>query len=291
LPEYDGYGSRLESRRDRAAARARTRRNAAIAVSVSLILVVVLAAGGWLIYRRVQAGHRPKYKTYVVTLPEGLTLKETATKFAQATKGSISETEFMAAATAGGYDYAFLKGAESGNLEGFLFPNTYNVESNTTARQAIDMMLTEFKKETDDLEWSRAASLGVTPYQVVTAGSIIEKEVKFAEERPLVASVIYNRLKQKMKLGMCSTVLYALGYWKPKLSDKDTQVDSPYNTYRIDGLPPAPICNPGFESIRAALYPASTNNIYFLVTSADGHQSFTADYKQFAAWKAQQNKK
>jgi UPF0755 protein len=290
LPEYDEHNSRLERRRERAAFRARRRRNTAIAVSVSLILVVVLGLGGWLAYTKVRAGRKPHFKTYAVTLPEGLNNKETARKFDEATGGSISTASFESALRTGNYDYSFLRGAD-GNLEGFLFPNTYEVTSQTSAHAAVDMLLREYRRKTSGLEWSRTASLGVTPYQTVIIASIIEKEVKFPGERPLVSSVIYNRLKKNMKLGMDSTVVYALGQWKPRLSNKDLEVDSPYNTYRISGLPPAPICNPGFESLRAALYPAATDYIYFLVTSSDGHQSFTADYKQFEAWKAQQNKK
>jgi len=269
----------------------RHRRRGAIAVAVSLIVIVGLALGGWFTLKKLRAEHKPTYRTYRVTVPEGLTLKATAEKFAAATSGSITAARFIEATRSGGYKYSFLEGAPAGNLEGYLFPNTYEVTSQTTARQAVDMMLKSFGRETDDLDWSRAAALGVSRYQVVIAASIIEKEVKFAEERPLVASVIYNRLKKNMKLGMCSTVLYALGEWKPKLSITDTQVDSPYNTYRIDGLPPGPICNPGFESISAALNPAATNYIFFLVTSADGHQSFTADSKQFEQWKAEQDRK
>jgi UPF0755 protein len=290
LPEDSEHISRLERRRERGAMRARRRRNIAIAASVSVILLVVLSLGGWIVYSRVRAGRKPASKTYAVTLPEGLTNRETARKYDTATSGSISTVDFERALKAGGFDYSFLNGT-GGNLEGFLFPNTYDVTSQTGAHYAIDMLLKEFEKKTSDLEWSRAASLGVTQYQIVIIASIIEKEVKYSQERPLVASVIYNRLKKNMKLGMCSTVIYALGQWKPKLTDKDLQVDSPYNTYRISGLPPAPICNPGFESIRAALYPASTDYVYFLVTSSDGHQSFTADYKQLEAWKAKQNKK
>jgi UPF0755 protein len=290
LPEDYERMSRLERRREGEAARTHLRRNISITVSVSVILLVVLSLGGWIVYTRVKAGRKPAYKAYAVTLPEGLTNKETAGRFDTATRGSINTVEFERALKARGFDYSFLNGT-GGNLEGFLFPNTYDVTSQTSAHAAIDVLLKEFEKKTDDLEWSRAASRGVTPYQIVIIASIIEKEVKYSQERPVVASVIYNRLKKNMKLGMCSTVIYALGQWKPKLSNKDLEVDSPYNTYRISGLPPAPICNPGFESIRAALYPANTDYVYFLVTSSDGHQSFTADYKQFEAWKAQQNKK
>jgi UPF0755 protein len=289
LPEYDRHARRLESRRERAAERSHRRRRAAIAVSISLIVLVALAVGGLFAYAKLRGPEKPRYKTYKVTFPEGLNDKEVGRRLEQATMGSITAAEFSSALVAGGFDYSFLRGA-GGNLEGFLFPDTYEVTSQTTARQAVDAMLKDYQRKTSDLEWDRAAALGVTPYQVVTIASIIEKEVSRPEERSLVASVIYNRLNKKMRLGMCSTVIYALGEWKPSLSIKDTQVDSPYNTYRIDGLPPGPICNPGFESLRAALYPASTDYVYFILTGPDGKTSFTADYKQFENWKNQQNK-
>lgn len=290
MPEYDENTSRLEKRRLQTEHRAARRRNIAVALSAAVVVLVVLGLGGWLIYQKVHAKPKPVARVYKVVIPEGLNNKEVAKRFDEATNGSVSEARFTAATKTGAYQYPFLTGA-NGNLEGFLFPNTYEVTSLTRAHTAVDMMLKDFKEETGSLEWGRAAQLGVTPYQIVTVASIIEEEVKIPEERPLVASVVYNRLKKNMKLGMCSTVLYALGEWKPRLSNADLQVDSPYNTYKIDGLPPGPICNPGFESIRAALYPASTDYLYFLLTSADGHSSFTADYAQFQRWKDEQNKK
>ncbi|PKQ28650.1 MAG: endolytic transglycosylase MltG [Candidatus Anoxymicrobium japonicum] len=290
LPERGDCGSRVERRRERSLKKAQRRRATAIAFSVSLILIVLLGAGGWVIYRRASARRGPTPRTYAVTLPEGLNATETGERFEEATNGSIKAAEFSRALKAGGYDYSFLKGTK-GNLEGFLFPNTYQVTSTTTARETVDKLLCDFKKETDDLEWNRAAELGVTPYQIVIIASLIEKEVKLSTERPLVASVIYNRLKKNMKLGMCSTVLYALGQWKPKLTNKDIEVDSPYNTYKINGLPPGPICNPGFESIRASLFPATTDYLYFILTGPEGSHSFTSDYRQFDIWKNEQNKK
>jgi UPF0755 protein len=216
-------------------------------------------------------------------------VKQTAERFSTATRGSITAAGFEEAAGSGGYGYSFLEGVPEGNLEGYLFPNTYEVTSLTTARQAINMMLRSFARETRDLDWDKAASPGLSRHQAVITASIIEKEVKFADERPLVASVVYNRLGKSMRLGMCSTVIYALGEWKPELTEKDTQVDSPYNTYRIDGLPPGPICSPGYESLSAALNPSATDYLFFLVTSQDGHHSFTADYAQFEKWKAERN--
>jgi len=289
LPEYDEQPGRLDRRRALAARRASRRRKTAVALSAAVVILVVLGVAGWLVYQKVQAGHKPTARAYTAVFPEGLNNKEVAKRFGEETKGSINEAEFLAATRTGVYNYSFLAGA-NGNLEGFLFPNTYDVTSLTTAHQAVNMMLSDFHKETADLEWSRAAQLGVTPYQIVTVASIIEKEVKVPEERPMVASVIYNRLKKKMKLEMCSTVIYSLGQWKAKLSDQDLQVSSPYNTYKVDGLPPGPICNPGFESIRAALFPASTDYLFFILTNPDGHHSFTADYAQFLRWKGQQSK-
>ena len=291
MPEYDEFTSRVERRKMQAGRRAAHRRNVAIALSLGVIVLVVLVVAGWLIYRKVNAVHKPVARNYTVVLPEGLNNKEVAARFDEETNGSVKAAQFTAATRTYSYKYPFLKGG-NGNLEGFLFPNTYDVTSMTSAHTAVQMMLKDFGKETDSLEWSRAAQLGVTPYQIVTIASIIEKEVKIPEERPLVASVIYNRLKKNMKLGMCSTVLYALGEWKPKLTDKDLQVDSPYNTYKIDGLPPGPINSPGKSAIEAALSPADGTWIYWVVVNpVTGETKFAStlaehqtNVAQFQAW-------
>ncbi len=285
---YEEAHNRTRRRQERELAR-RHRIRGAVVVAVLVAAVVAFSVGGWLVLRKLRSKPGPKSATYRVTVPEGLTVKQTAERFAAATKGSITAAAFEEAAGSGGYVYGFLEGVPEDSLEGYLFPNTYEVTSLTTPRQAVEMMLRSFARETRDLDWNRAASLGLSRHQAVTTASIIEKEVKFANERPLVASVVYNRLGKNMKLGMCSTVIYALGEWKPRLTEKDTQVDSPYNTYRIDGLPPGPICSPGYESLSAALNPSTTDYLFFLVTSQDGHHSFTADYAQFEKWKADRN--
>jgi peptidoglycan lytic transglycosylase G len=288
LSDPQEYRTRADRRHATKQERARRMRNALIAAA----LVVALAAagfGGLLLYRKVRADRNPPLKVFKILLPEGLNVRQTGEKVAESTEGNISAEEFKAAVNEGDYDYAFLKDA-NGNLEGFLFPKTYEVTSRTSAHSVVNMLLKQFQVETEHLEWSRAPALGVTPYQVVIIASLIEKEAKVPEDRPLIASVIYNRLKNKMKLGIDATVEYALGQWKPALTNKDLEVDSPYNTYRIPGLPPAPICNPGFESIRAALYPASTNYIYYILTGADGKHSFTADYQEFKRWKEERDR-
>jgi peptidoglycan lytic transglycosylase G len=284
------FETRADRTQMRKRARARHNRNLAIGVTLCVILAVGLGLGGWLIYSRAKANRTPAYETFRVTLPEGLTLKQTAAEVGEATEGNISAEAFTAATKEGGYDYGFLSEA-NGNLEGFLFPKTYEMTSLTSARTAVDKLLKQFEIETEDLEWNRTQSLGVSQYQIVIIASLIEEEAKVPGDRPLIASVIYNRLRKNMKLGIDATVQYALGQWKPELSNEDLKVDSPYNTYRVDGLPPAPICNPGFESIRAALYPASTDYIYYILTGSDGKHSFTADYNQFLKWKEEREKK
>lgn len=282
------YHSRTDRRRAERARRHRRKRTIKLTAAISLSVVFLAAAGwfGWKIYNDRKKASNPR--EYKVIVPEGLDIKQTADKVDGQCR--ISAGDFTNAVKEGDYAYDFLKDA-NGNLEGFLFPKTYTVTEKTSARGLVDMMLAQYQEEMKGLDWTRAATRGMSPYQTLIIASLIEKEAKLPEERPVIASVIYNRLKAGMKLQIDATVQYALGKWKQALSYDDLQVDSPYNTYRIDGLPPAPICSPGFESIRAALYPASTSYIYYLLTSPEGKHSFTNDYQQFLKWKEEQGKK
>lgn len=281
------HGSRVERRRAHARSRARRRRNALIVTVLCVVVAVGLGVGGLFIYRWAANSEPPEPEQYKVTIPEGLTIKQTAEKVAALTGGTVTADEFNAAARAGDYDYAFLPVCD-GNLEGFLFPKTYRVTEEDSARDVVVMMLDQFGKETGALDWAWAQEHGLTPYDVLIIASMVEKEAKMPEERPVIASVIYNRLRAGMKLQVDATVQYALGTWKPTLTYSDLEVDSPYNTYRINGLPPGPICNPGFESIRAALHPDQTDYLYYILTSPEGRHSFTSDYEQFVRWKEEQ---
>jgi UPF0755 protein len=173
-------------------------------------------------------------------------------------------------------------GVPAATLEGYLFPDTYVFPPGTSARQAVDEMVRRFEREwTPTLDGGlRAlanARTGKTPeltrHAVVTMASIVEKEARRSEERPVIAAVYYNRLAIGMPLQADPTVQYALGQHVERVLYKDLEVESPYNTYRNPGLPPGPIASPGGPSLRAALAPAKVSYLYF-VAAPDGHHEF-----------------
>lgn len=213
-----------------------------------------------------------------ITIPEGLTVSQTASRVEEAI--GLSAEEFLRASSEGGYDTPLIPPEKAGNLEGFLFPKTYEFPAEAQAREVIETLLSQFRSETSDLNWERARELGVTPYQVVIVASLIEREVVLDAERPIVAAVIYNRLRKDMLLQIDATVQYALPEWKEVLTYEDLKVPSPYNTYLNKGLPPAPICSPGLASLKAALEPAEVDYLFYVATGDGGH-FFTSDYEEF----------
>jgi UPF0755 protein len=174
------------------------------------------------------------------------------------------------------------------NLEGYLYPDTYEFPPGTTPKAVIEMMVKKFL-----LEWSpeysaKAQALNMTPRQIVTTASLIETEAKLKDERSLIASVIYNRLQKDIPLGVDSTVIYAsklAGKWKNdgKVYKSDVDRDSPYNTRLHRGLPPGPIASAGSSSLRAALNPAQTDYLYYVrePTRNDGAHNFYSNDKDF----------
>jgi UPF0755 protein len=170
----------------------------------------------------------------------------------------------------------------SGRLEGYLFPDTYEFPKNVTAEQIIDRMLKRFDNVfTDDMK-QRAEAINMSTDQIVTLASIIEKEARVPEERPVIAAVYYNRLKKKMLLQADATVQYALGQWKDKVLYEDLKVDSPYNTYKYQGLPIGPISNPGKASLEAAVSPEKVDYLFYVAKSdGSGAHTFTVTYDQF----------
>ena len=201
------------------------------------------------------------------TVPEGLTTIAIAELWETAGFGTAAE--FLAATTSPG----FLE--KQGTAEGYLFPNTYKFAKGTVAETVVEMMLEEFNRQWDEaaggLDEVEVGNRKFTRHEIVILASIIEKEAGVAAERPRIASVFHNRLKQNWRLDADPTVAYALGNPERLLTKADFDVDSPYNTYQHKGLPPGAICNPGIASIRAALQPEKTDYFFFMAIGEGKH--------------------
>ncbi len=164
------------------------------------------------------------------------------------------------------------------SLEGYLMPNTYFFSWQDDEKQIVQRLITEFREFFVDSLQQRMKKLGFTLNDVMTMASIVEWEAVYDDERPIIAGVYYNRLKRRMRLQADPTVLYAVSDYPKRLTKKDLQTESPYNTYLVYGLPPGPINNPGKQSIIAALYPAIHNYLYF-VADNNGRHRFAKDYR------------
>ena len=225
----------------------------------------------------------PDIVYFDVVIPEGFTARQVAARFAAET--GVPENELLALVTTGASQFAadrpYLNDANGGSLEGFLFPATYRIKEGTTSQEIVGKMLDTFDENLAGVDLTYATSKNLTVFDVVTIASILEREAKIAKERPLVASVIYNRLKADMRLQLCATVLYEMPAGTDKVSYEDTKRDTPYNTYVHDGLPPGPISNPGLASLEAAANPADTKYLYYVLTGKDGTQTFCETYDQF----------
>lgn len=227
------------------------------------------------------AGPPVAYTT--VTIPEGFTVEQIAERVS--TEAGISAEEIaelgLSGASAFQEAYPFVSDGYQGSLEGYLFPDTYRIAEGFTARDVIALMLDQFAEEFATLDLAYPDEAGLTPHQVVTLASMVEREARLADERPIVASVIYNRLARGMRLEIDATIEYVIKENRPRLLNKDLEVDSPYNTYKYDGLPPGPIASPGLASLEAAADPAETGYLYYVLTSADGAHTFTETYEEF----------
>ena len=204
-----------------------------------------------------------------VTIPEGFALQQIEPLLAQrlsvpldSVKAAVSDTAQLARLD-----------IPTKTLEGYLFPDTYAFPEGTTARQAVSEMVKRFEREWKPAWNARLTTLALNRNDIVTLASIIEKEAKRPEERPVISAVYHNRLRSGMLLQADPTIQYALGRHTPRILYKDLQVKSPYNTYMHAGLPPGPIASPGGPSLVAALFPANVSYRYF-VADSDGHHEF-----------------
>lgn len=228
----------------------------------------------------------PNASTGQITVPEGYTVKQVAAAVEESL--GISAEDFLAQAKASNYveDFPFLEGVDPSydSLEGYLFPKTYNFsgEENLTADTVIRAMLDQYQIEVASLDLSAAASslserygIELSENDVLTMASIVEREAVTDEQRPKIASVFYNRLREGMRLQSDATLTYSLG--RAATADEINTLDDPYNTNLRDGLTPTPVCSPSLASIEAACKPADTNYFYFYITQDTEQFSETYD--------------
>jgi UPF0755 protein len=226
-------------------------------------------------------------KRHLVTIPEGFTLSQIAQLLENSNlvekKGFLQKTSSPPFINALG-----LSQLAGPTLEGYLFPDTYHLLREMDPEEVIRMMVYQFRKVLgpDFARW--ASELGISEREVVILASIIEKETSLSEEKPLISAVFHNRLKKKIPLQSDPTVIYGIKNFNGNLTKEDLMRPTPYNTYVIAGLPPTPICNPGKDSLLAAVHPAPVSYLYF-VSKNDGSHYFSSDIEEHnrAVWKYQ----
>jgi len=254
----------------------------------TLFLVYLKLKGGGPFQAGVYSLHRPETYSAVVhdlsasqgyrlTVPEGFTAAQIADRVGHIRGHDAGN--FLAVAT-GKVACPGLRSPyepAGGDLEGLLFPDTYRINPDESDCEIARTMVDHFDVVARTIGLDRApATVGLTPYQAVIVASMVEREAKLASDRSLVAEVIYNRLKRGMRLQVDATVLYAVGASRPGgPTAAELGVDSPYNTYRVAGLPPTPIASPGKAALEAALAPAQGDFLYYVVVQADGKEAFS----------------
>jgi len=224
---------------------------------------------------------RGKIYLHAVTIAEGLTAREMTGSFLAAGLGATEDFEKAFGETSAIEEWD----GKARNLEGYLFPETYRFAKGTTASEIFEKMTAQFIAVFDESWRRRAVELRMSIRDVVTLASLIEKETSLAEEKSLVSAVFHNRLRLGMSLGCDPTIIYVLkqqGLFEGRLHARHLKLDNPYNTYLYPGLPPGPICNPGRDSLRAALYPGPEDYLYF-VSRNDGSHAFSRTLREHQA--------
>lgn len=226
-----------------------------------------------------------------VTIPEGYSVSQIGDKLLES--GLISSKEsFINEVNQGDFsEYTFTTSIPKDRavrLEGYLYPDTYEFKKGINNKEIISKMLDNFNVNAYPKIKEGAEKLSVSEDDVVKMASVVEKEARGDEERPIISGVFYNRIKANMRLQSCATVLYALGEHKDKLYLKDLEVESPYNTYKNPGLPIGPIASPGLKSIDGAINPKIHDYIYFVLQN-NGKHFFTKDYNEFLKAKKASN--
>jgi UPF0755 protein len=215
----------------------------------------------------------------LVTIPEGFTARQIAG--AMAKQAGLDSTAFIDAAIQP--ELLAHRNIEISTIEGYLFPDSYRIPWGSEPQAVVAMMLSRLDEVFNPSLLRRAEAIEMTPHEVLTLASIIEAEARLPAERATISAVYHNRLKRRMKLEADPTVAYAMGEYKGRLLYKDLEIDSPYNTYLHNGLPPGPICCPGEGSIAAALYPDSTSKALYFVARGDGSHIFSLTLREHLA--------
>ena len=221
-------------------------------------------------------------KTVTVTIPEGFTMQDIFRRFEE--EGVAKYDDLMDAAATATFKYDFLEGTEelgASRLEGFLFPDTYEFYVNSDPASAINKMLSNFYLRFNQDYIAQCERMNRSVRDIVNIASLIEKEAKLDDDRPYVASVVYNRFAAQMTLGFDTTILYVHQDHEGEPTQEMIEEDSPYNTRKNLGLPPTPICNPGMASITAAMNPASSYYYYFYADFQTGKLNFFVDQSEF----------
>lgn len=224
----------------------------------------------------------PAESAYRVTIIEGLRINEVLQRLDEGSQHEYAD-----------FEDALLDGSvttslremssdvELGDWEGLIFPDTYEFSENAGPEAILQRMASTMEQRVDSIDWSDWEELGYTPYEGIIIASLIETEVRVEEERPMVSSVIHNRLEEGMALEIDATVLYALG--TRDVSEFNNEVDSPYNTYQNPGLPPTPIAVPGDASLEAAAAPADTPYFYYVLSDEEGNHAFAETLEEHNA--------
>ncbi|HXV03451.1 MAG TPA: endolytic transglycosylase MltG [Gaiellaceae bacterium] len=274
-----------------------------LALVFVLGLVLLLAGGAWALLGGGEeeqapppAVVAPPPKPLRIIFPEGFTRRQMADRIGEVNKiaeakrnvtPKLSPPRYLALTSGSSrVPKEFRRQGRPPNLEGFLFPATYEFTKRTTTRQLVNHQLATFRKNWASVNMRYARSKNLTPYDVLVIASMIEKEVVAPEERPLVSAVIYNRLHAGMVLGIDATLRYGLDI-PPTESIRQSQLDSdnPYNTRKVAGLPPTPIANPGLASLQAAAHPAKVSYLFFVRKPDKIHHFFTASDREFENYK------
>ncbi len=266
--------------------------------AILVVLAALAAVVGLLIVPALRGKHHAAapattapLKPLRIVFPEGFTRRDMAERIDKVdgiaardrqVRPLLSGPQYLAATASSLLPATFARDKKRRDLEGFLFPATYDFGPSTTSRQLVAEQLQAFRANWAHVNLAYARSRHLTPYDVLIIASMVEKEALSPDERSTIAAVIYNRLHRRMPLGIDATLRYGL-HIPPTQSIRESQLRSsnPYNTRKLLGLPPTPIANPGLASMQAAAHPAQVNYLYFVRKPDKQHHYFTASYRDF----------